>query len=207
MRLTCALTSPISSSPFSQFAFKHPFLARPWPSTPFNWAASAAARFGLFNGFRKFVSQQTHRHHFFHHQLCIAFTAFNNFIFEMKVCNWLPAVGHESCAGLNAFSPECKCSSMARPLAMPPAAITGMVTAFFTSGTNTMVVVSSRALWPPASNPLPPRHRILQSCALVANRELPTTCTTVQPFFFQLTGPCFRISRTGENNGALFLLK
>ena len=50
-------------------------------------------------------------------------------------------------------APSANAASMPRPVAMPPAAISGIVIAARTCGTSAIVAVSSRPLCPPASNP------------------------------------------------------
>ena len=61
------------------------------------------------------------------------------------------------------------------PVAIPPAAINGMVMFSLTIGINVNVVVSSRPLCPPASKPSATTASTPASCAFSANFELLTT--------------------------------
>lgn len=70
------------------------------------------------------------------------------------------------------------------PVAMPPAATTGMETWFMTSGMRTKLVVSSFPLCPPASNPSAITISTFESSAFWANFGELTTWRTVQFSFF-----------------------
>ena len=76
-------------------------------------------------------------------------------------------------------APSTIAASICLPVAIPPAAITGIFTASQTNGTNTIVVVSSLPLWPPASKPSATTASQPASSAFFANLLLLTTCTTV----------------------------
>ena len=72
-------------------------------------------------------------------------------------------------------------ASICRPVAMPPAAMTGTVTVSQTAGMSDRVVVSSLPLWPPASNPSATMASTPAASHLAASLLLGTTCTTVIP--------------------------
>ena len=67
------------------------------------------------------------------------------------------------------------CMIICLPVAIPPAAITGIFTASATAGINTMVVVSSLPLCPPASKPSATTASQPESSAFFANLLLLTT--------------------------------
>src|SRR5690606_29537239 len=73
-------------------------------------------------------------------------------------------------------APNTIAASICLPVAMPPAAITGIVTALQTAGINTMLVVSSLPLCPPASKPSATTASHPADSALRANLLLLTTC-------------------------------
>ena len=70
---------------------------------------------------------------------------------------------------------------MPLPVAMPPAAMRGSVTASRTCGMRTIVELSSRPLWPPASKPSATTASTPAASLLRANRELETTWATLHP--------------------------
>ena len=78
-------------------------------------------------------------------------------------------------------APSAKAASIPRPVAMPPAAISGIATACRTWGTSTIVVVSSRPLWPPASKPSATTASTPACWLFRANFVLEITCATLHP--------------------------
>ena len=78
-------------------------------------------------------------------------------------------------------APMAMAASICRPVAMPPAAMTGTVTVSQTAGMSDRVVVSSLPLWPPASKPSATMASTPAASHLAASLLLGTTCTTVMP--------------------------
>ena len=93
-------------------------------------------------------------------------------------------------------APRASAAAIWAPVAMPPAAMTGMSTAATHSGTSTMVVISSRPLCPPASKPSQTTASQPASSHLTARAGLATTCTTVQPASFR--GPTTFLGEPAE---------
>ena len=95
-------------------------------------------------------------------------------------------------------------AAIACPLPMPPAAITGMLTALATAGTRTSVVVSSLPLCPPASKPSATSASTPAISAFLANFTLLTTCTTFMPCDFNLGVWVFGLPADVKTMGTLF---
>ncbi len=175
-----AETCPISSSPSSASPSNMPSFALPCPSSSF--ISSVEAPF--------FSSVSTSPRNLFLISLT-GTTCFNVSLVSPSLASTIFCL-NTGCADDSSeaakrlptctpSAPRAKAASICLPVPMPPAAMTGISTVFRTNGTSTIVVVSSKPLCPPASNPSATTASTPASCALTANLVLATTCTTVMP--------------------------
>jgi hypothetical protein len=107
-------------------------------------------------------------------------------------------------------APNTMVASILLPVAMPPAAISGISIAARTAGIRQSVVVSSRPLCPPASKPSATTASTPASWHLMANFALDTTCTTVMPaslsFCVQVLGLPAEVNTMGTFSSSMVFM-
>ena len=154
---TNALTCPISSSPAFISPSNMPFFRTPAANNVFK-SSPDTPWFSACSTLPEEIILQQSQALIFQAHLCFAFPGIYNGFFKiyMRRCfftahKWLPTC--------TPSAPITIAASICLPLLYPPAAINGIPTAALTAGINTMLVVSSLPLCPPASNLQPQRHR------------------------------------------------
>ena len=162
---------------------KMPFLARPLPRSSVNWAVSAPASSKAFTWLKNSFLIKRVGASFFNASMVPPSSVSNT---RCLNAGW----AEDSVATAKRVpictpsAPRVMAATTDFPEDIPPAAITGREQDSTTLGIKVSVVVSSRPLCPPASNPSATTAFTPASSHFFANSALLITCTTVMPCDF-----------------------